>query len=189
MEIKSKIVGLGHDWNINCNTLTFSTELSGENLQNLYEEVKDKELDIKISVHRKNRSLNANAYYWTMLSKLASKMGESNNAMHNRLLAQYSEVETLDGQVITLEIIDTDEARREVREASAHHLRETSEYRFRDGQLYRVYQMMKGSSGMDTKQMSKLIEGLISECREAGISTITDEEAEKMIAAYGRRIG
>lgn len=188
MELKSKLLGFSKDYSLGKWTITLSVESTGEILQSLFDELKDKVVDLKLKAHRDKRSLDANAYYWTMLTKLADKLGESNNVLHNTLLAEYSEVETIDGQVITVEIIESDSALNEVREASLHHLRPTSDIVFRDGQFYRRYQMLKGSSQMDSKQFSRLVNGLIDKCREAGIPTITDEEAERMLKAYGKCI-
>lgn len=187
MELKSRFLGFAYDtaekW-----IVSFSVDSTGETLQMLFDEFKEKTVSLSLKQHREKRSLDANAYYWKMLTQLAAKMGESNNAMHNALLAEFSEVETIDGQIITLEIKDTEKAFNDVRQASTHHLRPTSEVIFRDGELYRKYQMMKGSSQMDTKQMSRLINGLLDKCHEVGIPTITEEEAERMMAAYGHSI-
>lgn len=188
MELKSKLLGFSKDYSLGKWTITLSVESTGEILQSLFDELKDKVVDLKLKAHRDKRSLDANAYYWKMLSLLADKLGESNNAMHNTLLAEFSEVETIDGQVITFELIDSESTSKQVRESSLHHLRPTSDLIFRDGELYRRYQLMKGSSQMDSKQMSRLINGLLDKCREVGIPTITDEECERMIAAYGHSI-
>ena len=48
--------------------------------------------------------------------------------------------------------------------------------------------MLKGSSEYDTKEMSHLIDGLVSECKEMGIETLPPEELERMMAAYDRKI-
>ena len=44
--------------------------------------------------------------------------------------------------------------------------------------------MLRGSSTYDTKEMSELIDGLVSECREQGIETLPSEEFDRMMAAY-----
>ena len=54
--------------------------------------------------------------------------------------------------------------------------------------MYRTYMMLKGSSEYDTKEMSHLIDGLVSECKEMGIETLPPEELERMMAAYGKKI-
>lgn len=188
MQLKSKFLGFIYDFRLKDYVVSLSVRSTGDTLQNLFDELKDKEVDLTLKAHREKRSLDANAYYWTMLTKLADKLHISNQHCHNALLASYGEVEMIDGQVVEIQIKESEKALHEVREASEHHLKPTSNIVFRDGELYRTYQMMKGSSQYDSKQMSRLINGLLDECREQGIPTITDEEAERMVQAYGHSI-
>ena len=44
--------------------------------------------------------------------------------------------------------------------------------------------MLKGSSDYDTREMSELIDGLVSECKECGIETATPEELQRMLDLY-----
>ena len=50
--------------------------------------------------------------------------------------------------------------------------------------MYRTYIMLRGSSSYDTKEMARLIDGLVSECKEVGIETLPPDEVERMMAAY-----
>jgi len=168
--------------------LIFSVESDSRSLMDYYNENHDKQLTLKTHVTREKRSRDANAYYWAMLSKLASKLGNSNNRQHNLLLASYSEVETIDGKVIEVEIPESDSASEAVWESSEHHLRPTSQLIIRDEDVYRVHQMMMGSHTLNTKQFARLLDGLLSECREQGIPIISDQEYERMIQAYGHSI-
>lgn len=54
--------------------------------------------------------------------------------------------------------------------------------------MYRTYMMLKGSSTYNTREMSMLIDGLVSECRDAGIETMPQEELERMMKDYGKKI-
>ena len=57
-----------------------------------YEELKDCEkLSLEIKRYRRKRSLDANAYYWVLLTKLANAMQTSNPEMHNRMLIHYGD--------------------------------------------------------------------------------------------------
>ena len=44
-----------------------------------------------------------------------------------------------------------------------------------------------GSSTYNTKQMSDLIEELISQCNEQGIPTMSENEADKLLTAWGKK--
>lgn len=188
MEIKGKLIGFTFDYNIEKFVINLAVESTGEILQNLFTKVKDKVLSISLKEKRDKRSLDANAFYWEFVSKLADKLQISNARCHNELLAEFSEVLTIDGQLVTVEIKESESAYNEVLESSMHHLKPTAHIFFKDNEVYRVYHMMLGSSEMDTKQMSRLINGLIDKCNEQGIPTITEEETERMLAAYGKRV-
>lgn len=49
--------------------------------------------------------------------------------------------------------------------------------------FYRI----KGSSQYNTREMSRLIDGLVSECKECGIETLTPEELERMMVQYAKK--
>lgn len=146
-------------------------------------------LDVEIKKHRKKRSLDANAYYWLQCSRLAEELHISKSYMHNRLLRRYGQIEMIGGQAVYVVILDNDEAQKEVDEAEFYHLKPTSQVKEgKDGVMYRTYMMLKGSSAYDTKEMSVLIDGLVSECKECGIETLPPEELERMIREYGKKI-
>ena len=50
--------------------------------------------------------------------------------------------------------------------------------------MYRTYVMYRGSHDYDTREMSELINGLVSECKEVGIETITPAELDEMMKAW-----
>ena len=49
--------------------------------------------------------------------------------------------------------------------------------------------MIKGSSDYDTAEMSQFIDGIISECKDQGIQTMTPNEIEEMKQKWGVDIG
>ena len=48
-----------------------------------------KPLSVEVKVHRKKRSLDANAYYFALLTQLADLMGRSVEELHVTMLKQY----------------------------------------------------------------------------------------------------
>ncbi len=146
-------------------------------------------LDVEMKKHRGKRSRDANAYYWKLVSKIADMLHVSNPYIHNYLLRKYGQIEVIDGQAVYMDIPDTESAQNSVDEEQSYHLKPTSQVREgEDGIMYRTYMMLRGSSKYDTKEMSRLIDGLVSECKEMGIETISPEELERMMAAYGKKI-
>lgn len=149
-------------------TLLFETN---EDFGQAYEELKgyDK-LSLEIKPYKRRRSLDANAYYWVLLTKLSKILGTSNAELHNTILSKYGFWEIVDGRTIKVVLPDTDEANKKVMESKIYHLRPTSDVRMgKDGMVYRTYTMLRGSSTYDTAEMSRLIDGLVCDCRDAGI--------------------
>lgn len=182
MKLKAKIKDIGRtlegDYTITLESsqiaIREATELSQEEL-----------LDVEIKKHREKRSLDANSFYWLYLTKLAESVRVSKPYMHNRLLRRYGQIEMIGGQAVYIVIQDSEDAQKQVDEEELYHLKPTSQVKEgRGGIMYRTYMMLKGSSSYDTREMSMLIDGLVSECKEAGIPTISDEEMERMMKNY-----
>lgn len=159
-----------------------------------YDKLKDKDkLRIRIVQYRKKRSLDANAYYWTLLTKFADVIGLSNPEAHNMMLRGYGQSEIFDGKAVYVTIPDTEEAEKKVNNATDYHLAPTSQVRLgNDGVMYRTYRLLRGSRTYDTKEMSRLIDGLITCCKEAGIpetEIASPNEKEILEERYGVNFG
>ena len=138
---------------------------------------------VEVSVREKKarRGLDANAYYWTLLSQLADKLQTSKPALHNIMIGRYGQLFTIDGRPAYAVLPETEETAKKVEESTTLHLRPTSELKQgRDGRQWRTYMMMRGSHEYDTKEMSILIDGLVSECKDQGIETLTPRELAQM---------
>lgn len=149
------------------------------------EQAAGKTLRLRTVQWREKRSLDANAYYWKLLSELADRLDVSKPYLHNHLLRLYGQPEIIDGKLIYLVIPDDEAGSRKVDEAETYHVRPTSEVKAgKDGTMYRTYMMLRGSSDYNTAEMSHLIDGLIEECKAQGIETLPPEEVERMMQAY-----
>lgn len=134
-----------------------------------------------VKKYRKRRSLDANSYYWILVTKLAEAIRESKSRVHNKMLRQYGQRFLVDGKPVLAVLLDTEETEKQTLEDDAIHLKQTSEVKSgKDGKLYRTYVLMRGSHDYDSREMSILIDGIISECQEVGIETMTPDELERL---------
>ena len=141
--------------------------------------------DCIIKEHREKRSLDANAYYWVLVAKLGDKLNLSKPHLHNILLRRYGQPAIIDGKMIYLVLPDSDQGARAADEAETFHIKPTSEVKTgRDGERFRTYVMLRGSSTYNTEEMAHLIDGLVSECKEVGIETAAPEELSRMLELY-----
>lgn len=185
MEFKGKISSAFRDivtgkWN-----LTFSTD---QNVAEAAQIFSGKDIDVKLKQHKEKRSLDANAYYWCLLTKLARIHGWSNAEAHNRMLRDYGQYEQVEGQLIAIPLPDTDQAEREVLNKMEYHLALSPKVTIMKGETKRVYLLLRGSSTYNTEEMARLISGLIEECRYSGIpdsEIMTPFEKRKLYEQYG----
>lgn len=182
MEGKGILKGIAREWLTGKIQLTFEMD---QDVSGHIDSIKDKPLRITVKQWKEKRSLDANAYYWVLLSKLAEAMKISNPRAHNLMLRRYGQNMTIDGAGAYIRIPNTEKAEEIALEASEYHIRPTSEVvTGNNGVNYRTYVMLMGSSQYDTAEMSHLIDGLVSECREVGIETATPDELRHMLEMY-----
>lgn len=156
-----------------------------EDFQEQFGKLKDADLDIEIKKHRERRSLNANSYYWVLITKVAKRLRISNNRAHNIMLRRYGALEVIDDQLVYLVLPDVDEAEEKALESETYHIRPTSQVKTgNDGKMYRTYIMLKGSSAYDTAEMSRLINGIVDECKEMGIETMPPDQLASLLEGW-----
>lgn len=185
MEFKGKISSAFRDivtgkWN-----LTFSTD---QNVAEAAQIFFGKDIDVKLKQHKEKRSLDANAYYWCLLTNLARIHGWSNAEAHNRMLRDYGQYEQVEGQLIAVPLPDTDQTEREVLNKMEYHLALSPKVTIMKGETKHVYLLLRGSSTYNTEEMARLISGLIEECRYSGIpdsEIMTPFEKRKLYEQYG----
>ena len=155
--------------------LSFSTD--DRSVLNLYDELHGGDVMVTVTKYRKSRGLSQNAMYWTYLGQLARKLGYSNARMHNVLLRRYGQPERFGDEVAYIMLPDTEEAEKKALEADTYHLRPTSQTKSgKDGQDYRAYMLMRGSSTYNTEEFSRLLDGLLEACNEMGIHVMSGRE-------------
>ena len=138
----------------------------------------DVEWDIK--KHRNKRSLDANGYYWKLVTEIAEATKTSKNEVHNVLLRRYGQAQGIDGRLVTVYIPDTEKAAKQAILAEDYHIKPTSYVQVGSkGQVFRQYIMLRGSRTYDSREMAILIDGAISEAEQLGIQTLTPAELER----------
>lgn len=164
-----------------------------EDFRQTYEELKGCEkLSLEIKPYRRRRSLDANAYYWVLIGKLARTLGLSNPELHNMMLCRYGQPEMFEGRPVYMTIPDTEEAESKVSNATDYHLQPTSQVREgNDGIMYRTYKLLRGSHTYNSEEMARLIDGLIVSCKDSGIpdaEIATPDEKRILKERYGVKL-
>ena len=183
MESKARLKNVSFD--VCDNTLDITLHLDGKPLHEV-EQFYDKDLRLSLVQWREKRSLNANAYFYTLVDKLANELNVSKAYIHNLMLRKYGQLQTVDDRPVWVVLPETEEVMKNVDENESLHLRATSEVKEgKDGRMYRTYVMLKGSHELDTRDMGLLIDGVVSECHEIGIDTLTPNQIKELKERWG----
>lgn len=119
----------------------------------------DKEIVVEIKEYKKPRSNQQNALMWEMIDKLAKEHRTTSEEIYDKALKDYGVISKE-----PLGILKTGKDRNRM-------LKEFDHYVIREGQNPNLdyVHMVFGSSTYDTKEMTVLIDGIISDCKDAGI--------------------
>ena len=184
METRGRIKQINLDWKTRKTAVTVEIDAKPDEVEKLT----DKDLTVVLKQYRAKRSLDANSYYWLLLTRLADKVNVSNPFMHNYLLRRYGQPEIIDGKMVYIVLPDTDEGAKKADEAETFHVKPSSQTKIgKDGKRYRTYILLRGSSDLNTKEMSVLINGLVDECKQVGIETMPEHEIERMLELYDKK--
>ena len=135
----------------------------------------------ELRLYRAPRTLSQNAYYWQLLTKVASKLRMKKPELHNRMLRDYGKPMYVADQLVLVYLPDTEEAERTALGSEKHHLKPTSQVKKdRDGVMRRTYVMLRGSSDYNTAEMSALVDGIVQEAKAQGIETMTPAELAQL---------
>lgn len=148
-----------------------SFEIEGD-FRETWDELNGKEIDIAVKPHREKRSLDANAYAWALIGKIADAIRSDKDSVYFQMLKRY-------GQQFVCKIPNSmiDSFKRTVDYWEEHEKLEKEE----KAQYFKVY---IGSSKYDTAEMSVLIDGIISECNELHIPTETPDKIAEMMSIW-----
>lgn len=132
-----------------------------------------KKYAVTIREYRKKRSLNANAYLWTLINKLAVKVEVPPKELYRHYIPDVGD----NSDVVCVR----NEALQKFRDAWESNgigwCTDILTSRINGCTNVVCYY---GSSTYDTKQMARLIEMVVEDCKAQGIETLTPEELERM---------
>ena len=125
----------------------------------------DREKVFEVKQHREKRSLNANAYAWTLIGKIADVVRSSKDEIYLQMLKRY-------GQSSIVSVVS------EVDVSGYFKYYEEFGQSSLNGKDFTHYKIFKGSSEYDSKEMSIVIDGIVSEAQELEIETVPPYEIE-----------
>lgn len=140
------------------------------------------ELEITAKKKRKKRSLDANAYCWVLIDRLAEKLNLTKEEVYRQAIKQIGGV----SEVCCIQ----DKAVEKLREAWERNgigwQTDTMPSKIEGCTNVVLYY---GSSTYDTAQMARLIDNIVWNCQEQGIDTMPPAELENLLTLWGEKNG
>lgn len=188
MDLKGKIENLYRDfktgkWNI----LLSIDNYPSDELNDLLE----CNIDIRLKKHFKKRSLDANAYFYVLVNKIAEKEHISDEEVHDRLLAE-NRCYIIENEAVDWMVADWKSSKyRLVRVNEQYYYDSLQDVVLQkpEGGTYmakgepkksRIFWHIKGSHQMDSKEMARLIDSTVEEAKGLGIETMTTTDLERL---------
>lgn len=128
---------------------------------------------------KKRRSLDANAYAWVLINKIADKVGESPMDVYR------NSVRDTGGAALAPEEVPVDRLESYIREFVGGHLGRQVKifpsYTFGTVNVIRIF----GSSDYDTAQMARFIDGLVQDAQALEIETKDPAWIQSLLDSWG----
>ena len=125
--------------------------------------------DVDVKKHREKRSLDANSYCWALLDKLADALHTTKEALYLHAVRQvgpYKDFTLREDEAKTFRVAWE-------RLGTGWPTEQVDYDKGGDRVVIRAYY---GSSTYNTKQMSRLIDSIVEDCKALGIETLTPEQ-------------
>jgi len=144
-------------------------------LENMIKSVGNGSVWIEINRMESVRSLNANSYFHVLAQKIASVQGTSLDEVKKHLVLQYGTIaRDENGKYMGAQIPKGQNV--ELFYPYCKYIGETAKF---DQVLF-----MKQTHTLTTSEMSHLIDGTVSECKELGIETLPPEELQNILGRW-----
>lgn len=136
----------------------------------------DREKVYEIKEHKEKRSLNANAYAWVLIGKIANVVGNTKEEVYKEYIKNKGiyRIVTIDEKAAPTFI-------KVWQEQGLGWVCETSLTKIAGLVDVTAYY---GTSSYNTKQMANFIDYIVQEAKELGVETLTPDEIEKLKASW-----
>lgn len=133
----------------------------------------DREKQFEVKPYHPKRSLNANNFCWHLCNEMANVLRTSKDEVYQEMLKRYGQCEV----VSVLSDIDISRFVKYYEVIGTGHVQ---------GKEFTHYRCFIGSSEYDSREMSILLDGIISEAELLGIETLPTTAIERMKALWNQ---
>lgn len=177
MKLTGKIIGANVDFKSGKPCVSFEVNEMHEFRQMVDEMRNNPCLSIEVKPFRPRRSLDANAYAWVLMDRLAAALGESKE----RIYREYIRNIAGNSEIVCVRDSAVDRLCDGWRKNGLGWQTEIFPSKIKGCTNVVLYY---GSSTYDSAQMSRLIDLIIADCKEQGIQTDTPDEIARLKALW-----
>lgn len=138
-----------------------------------FDELSGQELEIEIKKQRKRRSLDANAYFWSLAGKLSAVLRIPPEEVYRQYIPDVGG----NFEIVPVKECDLEKKARWWASGKIGRISEDMGP-CKDLPGYHNVRRFIGSSDYDTAQMSRLIDLIVSDCKDQGIETLTPDKLD-----------
>ncbi len=177
MKIKVKLNNITR--NFKTNKLIISFEAL-DNINTLEEIENASELDLEVTEHKEKRRINANNYFWLMLQKLCEKQELDTIEEYKKRVKELCIF-----RIMSTEKENVKTIKKIWEEKGIAWFVEEFDTEYKGDVEFKTLHLYYGSSSFDKKQMSRLIDGVVQDCKAVGIETKTEAEIKSLLESWG----
>jgi len=148
----------------------------------IVEELKNEnKLNVELKKYRKIRSLDANSYFWKMLSELCELAEIDTVEEYKRRVKElgiFKQFRIQTEDVKTFEKVWTDRG--------IAWFCEIADTEYLGNIEFKIINAYYGSSSFNSKQMSRLIDGVVQDCKIYGIETKPQQEIDSLLKEWDK---
>ena len=135
------------------------------------------DVDVEVKLHKDKRSLNANAYFHVLVNEIARATNISDDECKYKMVIEYGTIaKNEDGTPVTIKIPKHTDILQFYKYAKWYGEKDNFDF----------YIFYKPTHTLDTKEMAKLIDGVVSECKELDIQTLDEIKTKKLIDDWSK---
>lgn len=177
MESKARLIDIAKDWRSGKFRLTFELDSF---LPNMIDAIRDCCLRLSVKKWKEKRSLDANAYMWVLLTKMAMLLETTPKELHDEMLYRYGIPDEDEDGYISIAV----RSRVDISRIDGYWRLFKESY---DGK-WKYYLRLKGTSELDKGEMSWFLKCVIEEAEDLGIETATPDQIREMEALWERNL-
>ena len=178
MKVTGRIVGANIDFKTNKPMLMLEVNELNDFKQLVDDMNSLEKLSIEIKPYRARRSLDANAYAWVLMDRLAERLGESKVDIYREYVRHIGG----NSEIVCVKNSAIERLREGWSKNGIGWITDTLPSKIEGCTCIILYY---GSSTYDTAQMSRLLDLIIQDCKQLDIPTETPDEIARLKALWG----